>query len=63
MKTTKRLNIEYKPDYVFTDITNINDFAPKLLLIDEITTLTVDQQYLKLVIVRTIMYQTLFSII
>ena len=38
MKTTKRLNIEYKPDYFFTDMTNINNFDPKLLLIDEIKT-------------------------
>ena len=38
MKTTKRLNIEYKPDYFFTDMTNINNFDPKLLLINEITT-------------------------
>ena len=38
MKTTKRLNIEYKPDYFFMNMTNINDFDPKLLLINEITT-------------------------
>ena len=38
MKTTKRLNIEYTPDYFFTDMTNINDFDTKLLLINEITT-------------------------
>ena len=38
MKTTKRLKIECKPDYFFTDMTNINDFDPKLLLINEITT-------------------------
>ena len=38
MKTTKRLNIEYKPDYYFMNITNINDFDPKLLLINDITT-------------------------
>ena len=30
--------IEYKPDYFFTDMTNINDFDPKLLLINETTT-------------------------
>ena len=39
MKTTKRLNIEYKSDYFFIDMTNVNDFDPKLLLINEITTL------------------------
>ena len=38
MKTIKRLNIEDKPDYYFTDMTNINNFDPKLLLINEITT-------------------------
>ena len=38
MKTTKRLNIEYKPDYFFTNITNIYNFDPKLLSIDEIKT-------------------------
>ena len=38
MKTTKKLNIEYKPDYFFTDMTNINNFDTKLLLIDEIKT-------------------------
>ena len=38
MKTTKRLNVEYKPNYYFTDMTNINNFDPKLLLINEIKT-------------------------
>ena len=38
MKTTKRLNIENEPDYYFMNMTNINDFDPKLLLIYEITT-------------------------
>ena len=38
MKTTRRLNIEYKPDYFFMNMTNVNDFDPKLLLINEITT-------------------------
>ena len=38
MKTTKRLKTEYKPDYFFTDMTNINDLDPRLLLINEITT-------------------------
>ena len=38
MKTTKRINIEYKPDYFFTDMANINNFDPKLLLINEIST-------------------------
>ena len=38
MKTTKRLNIEHKPDYYFTDMTNITDFDPRLLLTNEITT-------------------------
>ena len=35
MKTTKRLNIEDKPRYYFTDMTNINNFDPKLILINE----------------------------
>ena len=38
MKTTKRLNIEDKPDYFVTDMTNINNFDTKLLLINEIAT-------------------------
>ena len=38
MKNTKRLNTEYIPDYCFTDMTNINNFDPKLLLLNEITT-------------------------
>ena len=33
MKSTKRLNIENKTDYYFMNMTNINDFDPKLLLI------------------------------
>ena len=28
MKTIKRLNIEDKPDYYFTDMTIINNFDP-----------------------------------
>ena len=38
MKTAKKLNTENTPAYFFTDMTNINNFDPKLLLIDEITT-------------------------
>ena len=37
MKTTKRLNIEDKPGYIFMNMTNINDVDPKLLLINEFT--------------------------
>ena len=37
MKATRRLNIENKPGYYFLNMTNINDFDPKLLLISEIT--------------------------
>ena len=37
MKTTKRLNIEDKPGYHLTDMTNINNFNPKLMLINEFT--------------------------
>ena len=38
MKTIRKLNIKSKPSYDFTSVTNINDFDPKLLLINEITT-------------------------
>ena len=38
MKTTRRLNIKDKPGYYFMNMTNVNDFDPKLLLINEITT-------------------------
>ena len=38
MKTTRRLNIEQKSDYYFMNMTNVNDFDPNLLLINEITT-------------------------
>ena len=37
MKTVKRLNFEDKPGYFFMNMTNINDFDPKLLLINEFT--------------------------
>ena len=37
MKTTKRLNIEDKPGYFFMNMTNVNDFNVKLLLINEFT--------------------------
>ena len=37
MKTKKRLNIENETDYFFTDMTNITDFDPMLLLINDIT--------------------------
>ena len=36
MKTTKRLNIEEKRGYYFSSMTNINDFDPNLLIINEI---------------------------
>ena len=36
MKTTKRLNIEEKCDYYFMTMTNVNDFHPNLLIINEI---------------------------
>ena len=38
MKTTRRLNIEIKSIYYFMNMTNVNDFNPNLLLINEITT-------------------------
>ena len=37
MKTVKRLNNEDKPGYFFMNMTSINDFDPKLLLINEFT--------------------------
>ena len=37
MKTVKRLNIKDKPGYFFMNLTNINDFDPKLILINEFT--------------------------
>ena len=37
MKTTKRLNIVEKSGYYFMNMTNINNFDPKLLLINEIS--------------------------
>ena len=35
MKTLKILNIQDKPGYFFVNMTNINDFNPELLLIDD----------------------------
>ena len=35
MKTIQRLNIEDKSSYYFTDMTNSNNFDPKLILINE----------------------------
>ena len=37
MKTVKRLNIKDKPGYFFMNLTNIDDFDPKLILINEFT--------------------------
>ena len=37
MKTIKRLNIEDKSGYHFMNMTNINDFDIKLLLVNEFT--------------------------
>ena len=37
MKATKRLNIEDKPSYYFTDMTSIINFDPKLILVNEFT--------------------------
>ena len=37
MKTVKELNIRDKPGYFFKNMTNINDFDAKLLLINEFT--------------------------
>ena len=37
MKATKGLNIKNKPGYFFIYMTNINNFDPNLLIINEIT--------------------------
>ena len=37
MKTIRQINIENRQDYFFNDMTNINDFDPSLLNIDEIS--------------------------
>ena len=36
MKTIKQINIENRHNYFFNDMTNINDFDPSLLNIDEV---------------------------
>ena len=36
MKTTRGLNIEEKPGYYFINMTNVNNFDPNLLIINEI---------------------------
>ena len=37
MKTVKKLNIKDKPGYFFMNMTNINDFDPNFLVINEFT--------------------------
>ena len=37
MKTIRQINIESRQGYFFNDMTNINDFDPSLLNIDEIS--------------------------
>ena len=37
MKTIRQINIENREGYLFNDMTNINDFDPSLLNIDEIS--------------------------
>ena len=37
MKTTRQLTIEDRSGYVFSDMTNINDFDPSLLDIDKVS--------------------------
>ena len=36
MNTIRQINIENRQNYFFNDITNINDFDPSLLNIDEV---------------------------
>ena len=37
MKTSRQLNIEVRCGYLFSDMTNINDFDPSLLNIDKVS--------------------------
>ena len=37
MKTIRQIKIENRQGYFFNDVTNINDFDPRLLNIDEIS--------------------------
>ena len=37
MKTIRQINIENRQGYFFNDMTNINDFDPNLLNIDEVS--------------------------
>ena len=37
MKTIREINTENRQGYFFNDITNINDFDPSLLNIDEVS--------------------------
>ena len=37
MKTIRQINIENSQGYFFNDMTNINDFDPNLLNIDEVS--------------------------
>ena len=36
MKTIRQINIENRPNYFFNDMTNINDFDPSLLNVNEV---------------------------
>ena len=44
MKTPKGLNIKDKSGYCFTDMTNINDFDPDLLIINEIAVFSYNEE-------------------
>ena len=37
MKTTRQINIENRQGYFFNDMTNVSDFDPSLLNIDEVS--------------------------
>ena len=62
MKATKGLNIKDKLGYFFTDMTNINDFDPNLLLINEIAVFNSGSTIMKSVIMKNTTYHTLFLI-
>ena len=62
MKATKGLNIKDKSGYFFTVMTNINNFDPDLLIINEIAVFNMDQLCMKLVTMKNVTHHMLFLI-
>ena len=62
MKATKGLNNENKPGYFFTDITNINNFDPNLVIINETAVFNSGSTMYESVIIKNATYHTLFLI-